>query len=293
MRWWACGLLIAMTCPALAADYDDSWLRGSQTIGPAVGAPPRLYRTWAGVYGGVQVGEDFRGIDFRSVPVGPLQSAISQDAVLTALAGSLPGMSSLPQVNTNGPSYGGFLGYNWQIDDMVGGLELNVNRASLHQTAYSSVTRSYIVTTAGGSTYAPTSVTVNTGATVDVSTYSTLRGRVGWAIGNFLPYMVAGVSFAQVNSSKFFDVSYFGVDVTTPACTPPVTSACINAAGNYPFSDVSHGKYLLGFDGALGVDYLLTNNAFVRGEAEYLQLGTTNLIKLNTVSTRIGLGLKY
>ena len=78
MRWWVCGLLIAMACPALAGDYDDSWLRGSQVIGPAVAAPPRLYRIWAGAYGGGQVGEDFHGVDFR---------AVASNAVASAAAG--------------------------------------------------------------------------------------------------------------------------------------------------------------------------------------------------------------
>jgi opacity protein-like surface antigen len=208
MRWWVCGLLRATACPALAADYDDSWLRGSQVIGPVAAPPPRLYRIWAGVYGGGQVGEDFRGVDFRSLPAGPLTSVIIQDAILNSISAALPNMSSLPQISTRGPSYGGFLGYNWQIDDVVFGAELNANRAALHQSASSSVTRSYIVTS-GGSTYAPTTATVSSGGTVDMSTYGTIRGRLGWAMGDFLPYLVAGVAFAQIDSSRFVDIGYF------------------------------------------------------------------------------------
>ncbi len=149
MRWWVLGLLIAMACPALAADYDDSWLRGSQVIGAAPTPPPRLYRIWAGVYGGAQVGEDFDGVDFRQVPSTPIQSAIAQDAILTALAAPAAGMPALPQVNTRGLSYGGFIGYNWQIDDVVFGAELNINRSSLHQTAVNSATRGYWVNNGG------------------------------------------------------------------------------------------------------------------------------------------------
>ncbi len=290
MRWWVCGLLIAMACPALAADYDDSWLRGSQDIGAAPPPPPRLYRIWAGVYGGVQVGEDFHGIDFRNVSSAQIASAISQDGILTALANSLPGMPILPQINTNGPSYGGFLGYNWQIDDVVFGTELNANRSALHQTTYSSVTRSYVVTS-GGYLYAPTTVNVNNSGTVDMSDYFTLRGRVGWAFGNFLPYLVAGVSFAQIDSSQYADINYVGTCVSQP--TTPCPTANFKVGGNYPFYSVSHGKYILGFDTALGMDYMLTKYAFLRGEVEYLQLGTPSDIRLNTVSARFALGLKY
>jgi outer membrane immunogenic protein len=289
MHWWACGLLIAMTCPALAADYDDSWLRGSQTIGPSVGPPPRLYRIWAGVYGGAQVGEDFHGVDFRSTPASPLASAISQDAILSLLSASLPGMPNLSQVNSNGPSYGGFVGYNWQIDDVVFGVEINANRSSLNQSAYSSVTRSYVVNY-NSYLFSPTVVNVNNSGTADMSDYFTLRGRLGWAFGNFLPYVVAGVSFAQIDSSQTADINYRGTCVTTTTVTCPPN---FTIGGNYPFANVSHGKYVLGFDGALGMDYLLTKYLFVRGEVEYLQLGQPSDIRVNTVSARTAIGLKF
>ena len=68
MRWLVCGLSIAIASPALAADYDNSWLRGSQVVGPPAPPPSRLYRNWSGVYGGVQVGEDFHGVDFVDFP---------------------------------------------------------------------------------------------------------------------------------------------------------------------------------------------------------------------------------
>jgi outer membrane immunogenic protein len=288
MRWWVCGLLIAMAGPALAGDYDDSWLRGSQVIGPAVAAPPRLYRIWAGAYGGGQVGEDFHGVDFRTVASNAVASAAAQDSILNSLGNALPGMPALPSYNTKGPSYGGFLGYNWQIDDVVFGVELNANRSSLNAHADNIASRNYIITS-GGYTYAPTTVNVTTSATANMSTYGTRRGRAGWAMGNFLPYLVAGVSFAQIDTTRKVDINYFGV------CVPIPPNPCpnITIGGDYPFSDVSHGKYVAGFDVALGTDYMVTQNIFTRAEVEYLQLGAPNQVKLSTVSTRVGLGLKF
>lgn len=288
MRWWVCGLLIAMACPALAADYDDFWLRGSQVIGPAPPPPPRLYRIWAGIYGGGQVGEDFHGVDLRGAPSSSIASAAAQDAILHSLGDALPGMPVLPSYNTKGPSYGGFLGYNWQIDDVVFGVEFNANRSSLNAYASNSASRNYIVTS-GGYTYAPTTVNVTSRATADMSTYGTLRGRVGWALGNFLPYLVAGVSFAQIDTTRSVDINYFGT------CVPVPPNPCpnITIGGNYPFADASHGKYVAGFDVALGTDYLVTQNVFTRAEFEYLHLGTPNDIRLSTVSGRVALGLKF
>jgi len=292
MRWWVFGLLIAMVCPALAADYDDSWLRGSQVMGAAPTPPPRLYRIWAGVYGGAQVGEDFHGVDFRAVPATPVQSAIAQDAILTALAASLPGMPALPQVNSNGPSYGGFIGYNWQIDDVVFGAEFNANRSNLHQSATNMVTRNYYVNN-GGYLY-ETSVYTNSQGTVDMSDYFTARGRLGWAFGNFLPYIVAGVAFAQVDTQAKVDIGYTGFCVNTSSQTCPIIGGKTQTiGGDYPFTNVIHGKYQLGFDAALGMDYMLSNYVFVRGEVEYLNFQYPSEIRLSTVSARTAIGLRF
>jgi hypothetical protein len=112
---------------------------------------------------------------------------------------------------------------------------------------------------------------------------------LGWALGNFLPYLVAGISFAQIDSSRFVDVSYFGIDITPQSGNPP-SPPHVNVGCNYPFNDVSHGKYIAGFDVALGTDYLVTQNIFTRAEFEFLHLGTPNEIRLNTVSARVALG---
>jgi outer membrane immunogenic protein len=281
-----------MACPALAADYDDSWLRGSQVIGAAPTPPPRLYRIWAGVYGGAQVGEDFNGVDFRQVPSTPIRGAIAQDAILTALSASIPGMPALPQVNTHGPSYGGFLGYNWQIDDMVFGAELNINRSGLHQSAVNTATRGYYVN--NGSYLYDVSVYTNSQGVIDMSDYFTMRGRLGWAFGNFLPYMVAGVAFGQIDSSKTVNIGYTGICINTSSQTcPQVNGQNQTIGGNYPFNNVLHGKYQLGFDAAVGMDYMVTRYVFVRGELEYINFQYPSDIRLNTLSTRIAAGLKF
>jgi outer membrane immunogenic protein len=270
-------------------------LRGSQVIGAAPAPPPRLYRIWAGVYGGAQAGEDFNGIDFRQVPATPVQSAIAQDAILTTLAAPATALPALPQVSTRGPSYGGFVGYNWQIDDVVFGAEFNINRSSLHQTAVNSAARGYWVNN-GGNLFA-TSLYTNSQGTIDMSGYFTMRGRLGWAFGNFLPYIAAGVAFAQVDTSTKVNIGYNGTCVN-PA--PPANPTCPIVNGqnqtigaDYPFINLSHGKYQLGFDAALGMDYMVTRYVFVRGELDYLNLQYPSQIRLNTLSTRIAAGLKF
>jgi opacity protein-like surface antigen len=120
------------------------------------------------------------------------------------------------------------------------------------------------------SVQASSSEGVTNSAAATINDYGTARMRFAWVYGSFLPYVFGGVSASQIDASWIF--------------TPP---------GGLTQADVSHGKWTFGFDAGLGIDYILTPNIFLRGEAEYLQLSAVNDIKINTVSTRIGIGLKY
>jgi len=135
------------------------------------------------------------------LPYQPIQSAISQDGILQILAAPAAALPALPQVSTPRPSYGGFIGYNWQLDDVVFGVELNINRSSFHQTAVNTANSGYWVNYGGNLFQIRSSIRRSQGD-ISMSDYLTMRGRLGWAFGNFLPYMVAGVAFGQIDSSK-------------------------------------------------------------------------------------------
>jgi outer membrane immunogenic protein len=282
MRLLVRGLLLAgVASPAFAADIDNSWLRGSSSFP----ADPPPFQRWSGVYGGGQVGADFRGVDFRSVVGDSITNISGQDANFNGVPlNSFPHLST---VNTKGPSYGGFIGYNYQIDDVVLGLELNFNQSSVNASLSDPESHSYFVN-ANGKLYAAT-YNVNTNASAMVADYGTVRARGGWAYGNFLPYVFAGVSVAQVNTSRSVNVNYHSCTVTSTGCdpTPPTIG------GTYTLADVSHGKWIYGFDTGLGIDYAVTRNVFLRGEVEYIQIGDPNNIKINNASARAGLGLKF
>ena len=215
-------LLAGIASPALAADIDNSWLRGSSSFP----ADPPPFARWNGLYGGGQVGEDFHGFDFGRA-----------------------GVNQLSVLNTKGPSFGGFIGYNYQIDDIVAGFEFNFNSGSVEASSSQGVTSS---------------------ATAKINDYGTARMRFAWVYGSFLPYVFGGMSASQIDASRIF-----------------------TAPGGLTAVDASHGKWTFGFDVGLGIDSALTRNFFLRGEAEYLQLSSVNDIKINTVSTRLGLGLRY
>jgi outer membrane immunogenic protein len=280
MRRLVYGLLLAgALTPAAAADFDTSWLRGSTTDLPT----PHPYQVWSGFYGGGQVGEDFYGIDFRNVVGNSIQTISSLDANFNGIP--LSNFPHLSVVNLKGPAFGGFAGYNYQLDDLVLGLELNFNRSTFNANLNDSESHNYLVNT--NSTLYITRYNVTTTASADLADYGTIRARFGWAYGNFLPYAFIGASLAQIDTSRSVNVSYSGQQ-STPT-NPPAPAI----GGNWTLADGFSGKWTLGFAVGAGLDYAITHNIFLRGEFEYLQLGSPDSIKMNTASARVGAGLKF
>jgi len=293
MRLLVCGLLLAgVASPALAGDLDLAWLRGSAQ---PVADPPN-YARWSGFYGGGQAGADFHGADLSKSVLPLLADIQNQDGQLTQIP--VQSMAKLPVYNTKGPSFGGFAGYNYQIDEFVFGFELNFNRSTMSASGSDVEERTYdIFVPATSTTLWQTTVKATAAAAVQLNNYGSFRLRGGWAFGNFLPYLFAGVSVAQVDATRSVSLGYVAVDITpqTLSGTPPQLTPTHNAnrGALYTEADVSHGKYTIGFDGGLGIDYALSKHVFLRGEVEYLQLSSVNDIKLNTTSARIGGGLRF
>jgi outer membrane immunogenic protein len=281
-----CGVLLAFTAaPAVAGDFEIPWLRGSTTDFPT----PAPYRIWSGIYAGGTVGADMHGVDFRGVPASSFASFQAQDGILAQLP--LAQVPQLPNKILTSASAGGFVGYNYQIDDMVFGFEANYDHTNLKATAADQQIRNWVVNYSSH-TYAPLTVVTTETANVTYDEVGSVRARAGWALGSFLPYAFGGVTFAQINSAQVTQVSYTGIDVTPQSGTPP-SPPHINVGANYSQANATNGKYVPGFSAGLGVDYALLQYVFLRAEVEYMQLGISTGIKLNEVAVRTGIGVKF
>ena len=290
---------------------------------------------------------DFHGVSFSNDGNSTISNIKTVDTLFAAVPmASLPSLASL---TTIGPSFGGFAGYNYQIDDVVLGFELNFNQASANASASQSQfanqaqllngkvivpgppgatfttsagfpTPPYTATTTSSTstiTYAPTSVSESNTVTAKLLDYGTVRIRGGWAFDNFLPYVAVGLSVSRIDTTQTVLAHYAATSTTNtttattintvtppvaPATTPNTTTTTGTSITNTPNAPVStsyvasqttNGKYNFGFSAALGLDYALTRNIFLRGEVEYLQLGTPNNVTMNTASARVGAGLKF
>jgi outer membrane immunogenic protein len=115
--------------------------------------PPPLYN-WTGFYVGINGGGGFGRSDFSA----PFASG---------------------SFDTSGGLVGGTVGYNWQMDPVVFGLEGDIDWSNIRGSA-----------TCGGTTCETRN-----------DWLGTVRGRLGYAFDRFLPYVTGGAAFGNIKTS--------------------------------------------------------------------------------------------
>ena len=195
---------------------------------PPVYLPPVPIFTWTGIYIGGQIGyawasgsHNFTGFDPFFGPLG--------GTFLSTSAGGTP----------SGVIGGANVGYNYQINQWVLGLEGSVDGTSLSNTA--------VLAFPDG-----TSLTAHTKADIQGS----IRGRLGVAWDRALIYATGGVAFGGFNT----DFSLF--------------NGGAGLIGGFPFfanGNVSTTR--VGWTVGGGIQYAITNNWSVRAEYRYTNWG--------------------
>ena len=155
---------------------------------PAYKAPPLAPMfSWTGFYVGANAGGGWGSSDPSTTtvfsPVGYF-AATSVPAIATAGA---------QRINTTGATAGGQIGYNWQINQAVFGLEADFGYFGMKGSS------------TGGAIYpccAPTSFTINSSVTTDW--LFTARPRIGFAANNWLFYVTGGLALTQLKGNFTF-----------------------------------------------------------------------------------------
>src|SRR5579859_5627573 len=210
MRWVAVALFVLGVVPrAFAADLDI--LRGSEPVGPAA------FTNWSGVYVGGQWGLSDTNADFSSATQPPLAYVLRNTTLeITSHPSALPVLGT---ADRSAQSYGGFVGYNTQWQDLLLGVEGNfVHTTASLNAPTSPITRSAL-SDGQGNSY---TVTITGAGTLNDLNYFALRGRAGLILGNFAPYGFLGAVVGVAN-----------VIVTTTiqgTCEPGSKPTCANFA---------------------------------------------------------------
>ena len=274
--------LIGFATGALAADYETDFptLRGST---PYIPAPPR-HMNWSGFYGGGQVGYGASLMDFSKSA--SRITAFDPNNTFTAPFGSVSTWVSLSTDNARAPTYGGFVGYNWQFDDLILGFEANYNHSTLLGSA--TATRCYdavatncsaAITLGDGNAY---NAVVTANAAMRISDYGTARLRAGWVNDNWLPYAMVGLAVGRVEVSRYATAT--GTPVNPPGTGTPFTRT---------EGTINSPMLAWGYSAGLGVDFLLFPNVFVRAEYEYVSFFLVSDVRAQVHNGRLGMGVKF
>jgi opacity protein-like surface antigen len=283
----ALALIVLAPAGALAADMPEM-LRGSY-------AP--TYTRWEGFYFGVQGGETFGSADFGNAN----QSMVSYILAETELQNIVSKWTTLPKGSTGGASYGGFIGYNFQWDDVVLGAELNYNHMNISTGQHDSIGPILVpgANLPDGSTVLY-SVTETSAASVAIHDIVTARARAGWTFDRFMPYGFAGLAVGRADASTFATLAG-----STKTTTPPPTSGPggISIPGTPvtgpldlprdPQSQSQAGLIAYGFTAGLGVEVSLLQNVFARAEWEFIEFPNISDFRVEANSVRAAVGLKF
>jgi outer membrane immunogenic protein len=279
MRRVICALLVLLL-PASARAGDFDILRGSV---------PTYH--WGGFYGGAQGGFTSSDMNFGNAASAPLafllrDSVIEQDEQVST-------WTVLETRRPAGASFGGFVGYNLEWEDVVLGVEVNYNHMFLSASSQNSISRTFTDSNnlPPGHDYFY-DVTVGGKAAMQLTDVATFRGRAGLEAGIFLPYAFAGVALGRVNTSVEANFQESAVDFPASE-TPPLTPLPNISVGPVDTGSAQNNALAYGIAAGVGVDVALLPNVFVRGEFEYIYFAPVNGIQVTLSTARLGAGLKF
>lgn len=262
--------LAGMTSSAFAAD----WLRGSFSGTHQV--------DWAGIYGGVHAGITSGQTNPRAMAEPLAQNALPG----TVITNTVRDMLVFKETNKAGASFGGFVGMNWQWDDVVLGFEVDYTRANIR--ANSSISQTASVRPTG--TTDEYAIQTNATSRARITDWATMRARAGFAMGIFMPFITGGVAFGNIDGRADVSGAWQRYDVSSGAPVPypnPFFSGTFT--GQVGRRGIAYG----GVVGA-GVDMQLFPNTFLRAEWQHVQFASgvqRPNVSLNTA--RVAGGVKF
>ena len=144
--------------------------------------------------------------------------------------------------NVNGAFGGAYIGYNWQVNSFVFGLEAEGGYIGARNTVFSTIAPDHRFETSYGA-------------------YGAFTGRLGVAVDRALFYAKGGVAVARIKNEALDDVGAF-----VPSPDPEHIGR----------SDTTRFGWAVGG----GMEYALTNNWIIRGEYLYMQFENKTVFDL-------------
>ena len=278
-----------------AADLDYDYLRGGE-YDPA----PERVIDWSGVYLGGHGGYTSSALGYK----GTLTPLIYQNSH-NSTAESDFGASTLlnpPSRRVGDTSFGGFVGYNFQFDDLIFGFEADYTNFGRGGTSGDSIGR--VKTNSLGLVE---TVDLAGSSATRVNDYGTLRARAGYALGNLLPFVTGGVAIGRARIADATTYKDYGYNLTAYNATLAGTVTYVDNFGYTSFSQTAPSagtpavsalsrtktKVVAGVTAGAGLEYAITSNIVLRAEYQYVLLNSFDGHKVNLNTVRGGAAVKF
>jgi outer membrane immunogenic protein len=282
--------------PALADDVfaappPDGWYNNLFSAPRPPAPAPTKYADWRGFYAGGQISYSDGGADFSGSTQAPIAYSLRETDLEQSFApSSWPVLGNADHSSAGG---GGFVGYNFEYLtpnlNMVLGLEANFDIASLSMTAPQSPINLQTPIDAANNSY-QVSITGNGG--VSNLDWGTLRGRAGWGIGNFLPYVFFGGALGNANVGSTETLSGTQYHYILNALGQLVLQS-VTPIPNTTGTNGKNQEWLTGLTTGAGLDIAVSRNFFVRAEYEYVQFQPAAGTKIDINTARLGAGVRF
>lgn len=274
--------LSVSTTTVLSADYPV--LRGSQIEDTP---PPPNFSSgnaqWSGFYFG-----GLAGMNQTQFEPGTGLQELARFAYRNTTLGTDQDMGgfvkNLPKQRDSGAGYGAFAGYNLVFGDVVLGLEADYTRSG-HEFASSD----FIARRSATSTGQTIDWSMTSNVAARLHDYATARLRMGWTYGSIMPFGTIGAAFGRFDAVST-------IDATANIVTNPNTATERSSPGlGYPLRVGAARKNIWGVGMAFGggVDWLVTENLFLRAEYQYIAFGDVEGVSTSVNTGRIAAALKF
>jgi outer membrane immunogenic protein len=216
----------------------------SSALALFISSPAMAGDSWTGFYTGINAGYGTGEYTNSSSYFQPGHTEY-YDNYISAVYPTVFG-SGKSQSFVNGGVAGGQVGYNKQFaNNIVIGIEGDMNWSNVFDRGQYSNSSGYQFTT---SRFGDASMVGNNYSKTGLDWFGTVRGKFGYAFGNFMPYFTAGLAFGQISnvSNTTFNYGSYG------------------AVGGGSASKTSAGWAM-----GAGAEYKLNDNWSVKGEYLY------------------------
>jgi outer membrane immunogenic protein len=215
----------------------------------------------------------------------------------TAFQNSIRQPIELPSGQTNQSnrvSLGVFAGYNMVYEDMVLGIEADYNRGKLEGRRFGSGNIIGVATV--GSNTRNYSAIATTERQYKLTDMGTVRGRVGYAWDNIMPYATIGVAWARASGSGSAYVDPATISFDEYDRDGFLVRANVRAPGYVnpnTYASQQRAKFHFGYALGAGIDYAISSNIFVRAELLHTRFTDVGGFGVQINQAKVAAAVKY